>query len=214
MAGYAANIEIQELLIDTKKDDIQTILDETASLRYKKKQIEKEIGSLTAQKVSLEETISEVTLLLMQQQDIVSQKQDRIDELDAEIAVETDPVRKAELEHERDLTIIERDTAQNYVNLYQNQLDTLNEQLNGIEDNIEANEALLVPIEEALVEPDAEIAAINEEIEDIQEVIAGIQQDINNYTNDYEEAKRQELENQYEYVEYIGATIVKVQATD
>jgi len=211
---YNTQIQTKQNTINTIQSDINGLISGSILLRNKKQLLEKQINDLEETKVIINNEITRVTGLKNEQLEIVTTQEELIATLTAEWEVETDPVRKAELEQEiEDATLI-KNAAQQRANNYQEDIDLLEERVNELEEDIELLEEELIPVEEELAPIDAEIEQDGAEIAVIQNEINIIQEEIDNLTITYEEDKNDLLAQQYEYLPYTNTPVVKVQATD
>lgn len=211
---YEQQIKDLEELKTQYQDDLDTLDNTYRKWLIQEKQYNNELDALNKQKDTIEQLISKKENDKEHYDNIVIQKNIEIANLEAEWARTTDPEEKARILQEINNAISDRDSAQTYSDDLAEDITNLQEDLIPIEASIADIEFQLAPIEEELIDYHAAADTINNHIEETDEEISDIKEIMAGLTENYTVDKTDLLAQQGEYVDYVGESLVYVQATD
>ena len=214
MSAFQADIDILQKQIDGYNADIEEVEQACVKWRVQKRAIDKEIDGYNQEKTELQNEISEWTRLKNNYQTVVDNKNAEIAALNEELSQTTDPERIAELIQLIDNATTERDAAQRYVDLYTGYINDANAEIAVIDSQLAEAAVQLAAVMNEL-QPFLDIEnSIQNNINALQSQIDLIQSQMDVLTESYTDARADLLAAQHEYMDYVGESLVQVQATD
>ena len=211
---YQDEVDSLNLVKQHLEEDLDTYYDVYRKWLIQEKNLNKELTNLDTQKNDIEDAIDDKQSQCVEYQQIVDNKIIEIAELQAEYDAETNPFRKNELQQMIDNATLEKNSAEMYVTNLTEDISKLENQLIPINAEIADIQSQLTPIETQLVDYYSAKESIEDQIAATDNQIIEIENQIGELENQYITDRTDLLSKQGEYIDYVGESLVYVQATD